>query len=493
MANQLGKISHIVQLMLENRSFDQMLGFLYGDEKNLSPAGHAFDGLTGNEWNPDEQGRQIKVYKIKSTDPHPYLMPGADPGEGFQNTSYQLFSTDDPLPGAVPDNKGFVKNFKAAIASDLAKHYKDTLPGTDETQIMGMYTPELLPILSGLAKGFAVCDAWFSSVPTMTMPNRAFAAAATSQGHLDDHTKIFTCPSIFGRLTDKQLDWAIYGYNRDPLTRLDFPDTKNADDSHFGHFRDFQDRAAAGTLPAYSFLEPSWEATGNSQHPNYDVAAGEALINNVYYALRNGKAWASTLLIVTYDEHGGNYDHVAPPADATPPGDGTVGEDGFDFRRFGVRVPAVLISPLIAPGTVFRGTGRIDHTSVLRTIHDRWGTAPLTQRDTAAASLGGVLTLKKARTDDPLAGVVVPVSQGHHPNASSPSKIDMLQAARVAALPLRNAQGHYEEAEPVLTSSAEVGNFIRDRMAAWSQHIQRQKRRRNVALAASASKPNSTR
>jgi phospholipase C len=476
MPNQLGKIDHIVQLMLENRSFDQMLGFLYSG--NRTPGGHAFDGLTGDEWCPDDTGRQIKVRKIQATDPHPYLMPGADPGEGFENTNYQLFSTDDPAPGAVPDNKGFVINFKAAIASDLAKHYKDTLPDVDGPDIMGMYTPELLPILSGLAKGFAVCDTWFASVPTMTMPNRCFAAAGTSQGHLDDHTKIYTCPSIFGRLSDKNIDWAIYGYNREPLTRHDFPDTQNADESHFGHFRDFQDRAAAGTLPAYSFLEPSWDSTGNSQHPNYDVSMGEQLIHDVYYAVRNGKAWASTLLLITYDEHGGNYDHAAPPADATPPGDGTVGEKGFDFTRFGVRVPAVLISPLIAAGTVYRGTGRIDHTSVLKTIHQRWGTDYLTARDKAAAGLGDVLTLAAPRADDPLKGVAVPVSGGHHPNSSVPSKLDKLHAAKVAALPVRNEKGHYEEASPNLTSSSEVSDFIRDRTAAWKEHVRRQKQRR---------------
>jgi phospholipase C len=479
MTNQLGKIDHIVQLMLENRSFDHMLGFLYADRGNRSPAGQDFDGLTGEEWNPDDLGRQVRVYKIQATDQHPYLMPGADPGEGFQNTSYQLYSSDDPEAGAVPDNKGFVLNFKSAIASDLAKGYRDTLPGTQPSQIMGMYTPELLPIMSGLAKGFAVCDAWFSSVPTMTLPNRAFSLAGTSQGHLDDHTKIFTCPSIFGRLSDKGIDWAIFGYNREPLTRLDYPDTQSADESHFGHFRDFQELASEGALPAFTFLEPSWDATGNSQHPNYDVAAGEQLIHDVYYTLRNGKNWASTLLIITYDEHGGCYDHVAPPADAVPPGDGTIGEFGFDFTRFGVRVPAVLVSPLIAAGTVYRAAqGRIDHTSVLKTIHERWGTDPLTQRDRAAASLGDVLTLATARNDDPLDGVAIPLSAGHHPNASSPSRIDRIYAARVAALPVRNEKGHYEEASPVLTSAAELSDFIRDRTAAWKQHVQRQQQRR---------------
>src|SRR5258708_23413718 len=159
MANQLGKIDHIVLLMLENRSFDHMLGFLYADSGNRSPAGQNFDGLTGEEWNPDDLGRQLKVYRIQATGPHPYLMPGADPGEGFQNTNYQLFSNDDPGAGAVPNKKGFVINFKAAIASDLAKHYKDTLSGTQPSQIMGVYTPELRPILSALANGFGACRA----------------------------------------------------------------------------------------------------------------------------------------------------------------------------------------------------------------------------------------------------------------------------------------------------------------------------------------------
>ncbi len=480
MANQLQKIDHIVQLMLENRSFDQMLGFLYQKQNNKSPTGQDFDGLTGEESNPDDLGNRIKVFPIQAGTAHTYLMPGADPGEGFLNTNFQLYSTDDPAPGAQPTNQGFVINFKAAIASDLARNFKDTLPGTQPSQVMGIYTPELLPVLSTLARSYAVCDAWFASVPTETIPNRAFASAATSQGHMDDHNKTFTCPSIFGRLSDKNLDWAIFGFNSDPLTRHDFPDTTNAAESHFGHFRDFQDRAAAGTLPVYSFLEPSFGASGNSQHPNFDVSKGEQLIHDVYTALRNSPSWNSTLLIITYDEHGGNYDHVAPPTNATPPGDGTIGEFGFDFTRFGVRVPAVLVSPLIAPGTVFRASGPIDHTSVLKTISERWGTKPLTKRDAAASSLGDVLTLQTPRTDDALAGVIPPTSNTFHPNSSVPSKLEMIHCARVAALPVRNQQGFYEETSPApLTSAAEVSNFIRDRTAAWKEHKQRQEARRN--------------
>src|SRR6185369_4077036 len=152
----------------------------------------------------------------------------------------------------------------------------------------------------------------------------------------------------------------------------------------------------------------------NSQHPNYDVAPGEQLIHDVYYAVRNGKGWNQTLLIVTYDEHGGCYDHVSPPTGAIPP-DHTPGEFGFDFKRFGVRVPAVLVSPLIAPGTVFRvpaGTMPLDHTSVLRTVENRWGIPALTARDASAPDVSAVLTLTKPRTDDPLKGVKVPPASG---------------------------------------------------------------------------------
>ncbi len=479
MANQLSSIKHIVHLMLENRSFDQMLGFLYEASGNRSPTGQPFEGLSGNESNPDDAGREITVYKIDRNSPHPYLMPGADPGEGFYNTNYQLFSTDDPAPNATPTNRGFIVNFQAAVASDLSKHYKDTLPGTAPSEIMGMYSPEMLPIMSGLAKGFAVCDQWFSSAPTQTIPNRAFAAAATSQGHLDNHVKVFTCPSIYGRMSDKNVDWGIYGYNRDPLTRLDYTDTQDADEHHFGHFRDFQSRARAGTLPAYSFLEPSFGSNGNSQHPNYDVSLGEQLMHDVYYAVRNSPNWNDTVLIINYDEHGGNYDHVPPPSGAAQP-DNSVGEFGFDFRRFGVRIPALLISPRIAAGTVFRAKrGVIDHTSVLKTLELRWGLAPLTARDKAAADLGDVLTLAQPRQDDPLVGVEIPRADSPHPNQSQPSVIEKLHASKVSLLPLRNDQGSYDRhVPPDLSSSAQIGDYIQTRTAAWTQHLARRQQRR---------------
>jgi phospholipase C len=459
-----------------------MLGFLYESSNNTSPTNQPFEGLTGNESNPDDAGRDVPVFKITGDLKHPYFMPGADPGEGFFNTSFQLFSTDDPAPGQAPTNDGFVKNFKSAIASDHARHFRDSLPGTVPSDIMGMYPPEMLPVMSALAQGFAVCDHWFASVPTQTIPNRAFASAATSQGHLDNKVKVFTCPSIFGRLSDAGLDWAIYGYHSEPLTRHDFPDTLDADESHFGHFRDFRDRAAAGTLPPYVFLEPSWGASGNSQHPNYDVALGEQLFHDVYYALRNGPGWNDTLLIITYDEHGGNFDHVPPPWGAVPPDD-SLGEFGFDFTRFGVRVPALLVSPRIAAGTVFRAaSSTIDHTSVLRTLEVRWELEPLTARDAAAPDLGDVLTLKTPRTDDPLAGVQAPVSNVSHPHAALPSLLERIHAERVAALPVRNTAGSYDQhTPPDLSSTAAIHDYIQMRTAAWKEHVRRRHQRRAAA------------
>ncbi len=260
---------------------------------------------------------------------------------------------------------------------------------------------------------------------------------------------------------------------------MDFPDTRAAPDSNYGHFRDFQERAAEGTLPAYSFLEPDWGAGGNSQHPNYDVARGEKLIRDVDHTLRNGPGWNDSLLVITYDEHGGNYDHVPPPWGAVPPDD-AAGEFGFDFTRFGVRVPALLISPRIAKGTVFRARrGTIDHTSVLKTIELRWNVEPLTARDKAAPDLGDVLTLATPRADDPLQGIDIPVSDVLHPDMAQPSLMERIHAEKVATLPLRDQQGSYDEhTMPDLPTSADIGEYIQTRTAAWRQHLQRRARRR---------------
>ncbi|HET9112818.1 MAG TPA: alkaline phosphatase family protein [Burkholderiales bacterium] len=463
----LAHIRHIVVLMLENRSFDHMLGLLYADRHNVSPAGHPFDGLTGRESNPDVHDKAVRVFPIEASQPYAYFMPGADPGEGYAATNAQLFGTiRAPVP-PVATNQGFVRNYAYTLGWEKKAGWS-ILPDTRASGIMGIFTPEMLPVLSGLARGYAVCDRWFSSVPTETLPNRAFACAATAQGHMDDKTKRYTCPTIFGLLSRNGIDWAIYGYDADPLTRYTFSDITHATESHFGRFSDFMTAAANGSLPAFSFLEPSWDAAGNSQHPNYDVALGEKLIHDVYYAVRNGPAWNDTLLIITYDEHGGCYDHVPAPTGAVPPDD-AIGEYGFDFTRFGVRVPTVLISPRIQPGTVFRvpdGFMPLDHTTVLKTVERRWNLPPLTRRDAAAPDIGAVLTLAVPRTDDPLAGVQVPSAKERNPNADAPSHLQQIYAELVAQLPVPDAPWG-DHALPPLSGNQEYQAFIQERITAW--------------------------
>ena len=458
----LSAIEHVVVLMLENRSFDHMLGFLYSESGNTSPTGQPFEGLTGKESNPDHTGQPVTVFKIEPDTPNGYFMPGGDPGEGYMATNEQLFGTikGPASPGQAPAMQGFVKNFASTLSWEGHSWGFKLMPGTTPSNIMGCFTPEALPVLSALARGYAVCDHWYSPAPTETLPNRAFANAATSQGHMDDKTRTFTCPSIFAALSAHGLGWAIYGYHSEPLTKSNFTDISTAPTSHFGHFTDFTAAAAAGTLPPYTFLEPSWGSSGSSQHANYSVALGEQLIHDVYEALRTGPGWAQTLLIITYDEHGGCYDHVPPPYGATPP-DKNTGEFGFDFTRFGVRVPTVLVSPLVKAGTVFRvpaGSVPFDHTSILKTIEERWNLPPLSARDAVAPSIADVLSLTTPRTDDALAGVTVPAAAAS-PSAGLPSHLQEVQADLVSRRYPAGQSGIPGAAEPEFTEAG-LHNYI---------------------------------
>jgi phospholipase C len=468
-ANQLSAINHIVVLMLENRSFDHMLGYLYADSGNISPTGQPFEGLTGKESNPgSDGGAPVTVFPIKPGTTSTYFMPGADPGEGYAATNLQLFGNSTPSVPPVATNQGFVTNYAAALTREAAQK-RPIVAGTVAADIMGMHTPQTLPVLSALARGYAVCDHWFGSAPTETLPNRAFLQAGTSMGHMDDATKTFNTPTIYASLSKLGVSWMIYGYNAEPLTRMSFPDLTSAPDANFGKFTDFQAAVAKGTLAGYTFLEPSWGSSGNSQHPNYDVSLGEQLIHDVYVALRNGPAWAQTLLIVTYDEHGGCYDHVAPPFNAVPP-DTSAGQGGFDFKRFGPRVPTLLISPLIPAGTVFRvpaGSMPFDHTSILCTIEKRWNVPPLTARDAAAPDVSAALSLATPRTDDPLAGVTVPTSKGINPAAGTPSHLQQVYAELVSRLPVSDAPLEAELAPPVLDTETDVDRYIDQRLTQW--------------------------
>ena len=224
-------------------------------------------------------------------------------------------------------------------------------------------------------------------------------------------------PTIFNVLEElnytpwgEVVTWGIYNDTILPsLTRLQLPRLWDPVlDGHFHFFETFKQQALDGTLPTYSFIEPSFTIDPNDEHPPHDVRLGEQFIHDVYQAASSGKEWEQTLLLITYDEHGGCYDHVPPPWNATPPDpESNPGEAGFSFNRFGVRVPALLISPYIEAGTVFRSTTDVpyDHTSILATICN-WLNIPgdkmlPSARIKAAPKFGNVLTRATPRPDRP--------------------------------------------------------------------------------------------
>jgi phospholipase C len=295
-------------------------------------------------------------------------------------------------------------------------------------------------------------------------------AMATSQGFVSDKSRsLFNAPSIFTALAKAGQTWAIYGYNAPPLTRGSVADIASAPASNFGEFTDFQQAVKQGTLANYVFLEPEWSSKGNSQHPNYYVSLGEQFLHDIYYTLFGSGIWDKTLLIITYDEHGGCYDHVPPPGGAVPP-DNSPGELGFDFTRFGVRVPTVLVSPLIAAGTVYRTAGStpFDHTSILATLEKRYGLAALTARDKAAPSFEGVLSLSQARSDDPLQGVQVPASKSAPKQATGVNHLVQALVDSADRLPVSDTagNGHHHE-RPALNNEDDALDYVRARYKAY--------------------------
>ena len=485
----LESIDHVILLMLENRSFDHLLGYLY-------PKSDIFDGLDGTECNRDCAGYAVSVYPITPETENAYYYPLANPAEGFKATNQQLFSCTQAPAGGNATNDGFVTSF----ASELIKpaHPLDPkLVGAQPSSIMGMYSPETLPVLCGLAMGFAVSDRWFASVPTQTFPNRAFAVAGTSLGYIDNSARgapAFNTPSVFGKLADAGHTWKIYGYSTLALTANDFPDTVYPGPGctvELG-FDNFQRDAAGGRLAAFSYIEPEWATfprsgappsttqaddehnfqVENDQHPVSNMAVGEQLIYDVYKALRSNRAvWEKSLLIITYDEHGGNYDHVPPETGATPP-DNNI-QAGFDFTRFGVRVPAVIVSPLIRAGTVFRaadGRPPYDHTSIIATLRARFNLGPLGKRDAIAPHLGHILTLSEPRRDDPLEGVTPPTAPDpvlqadSAPIGAAPSSFLEAKAISAATLPVPFKP---EQTLAALSTAAQHYAFIEDRLQTW--------------------------
>jgi phospholipase C len=386
-------LKHIVVLMMENRSFDHMLGF-------AQSATWPIVGLAGNETNTDSVGGVVQV----SNDANYAGDLTPDPGHsGFDSLS-QLYGDPNTSVLQDPTMGGFVRSYEGKTGNPQAAH-----------RIMKCFAPQKLPVLTRLAQQFCVCDNWFSSLPGPTFPNRAFVHAATSLGRVDmgiDWRDL--SPTIYERLAENHLDSVIYYHDSTMASTFD---GLAGNPDFFGSFdNDFLAACADNDLPAYSFLEPRFANSAggdgqpafsaSDQHPDHNVKEGEALIQTVFRAIwGNVKVRNSTLLVIVYDEHGGTYDHVRPPTTVNPDGKTWTNtppslDPSFDFSRLGVRVPAVLISPYIPAGIDHR---LYDHTSIIATTFKLFlrnvPNVNLTLRDKSANTFDDNLTLPLARTD----------------------------------------------------------------------------------------------
>lgn len=372
------QIEHLVVLMLENRSFDHMLGF-------TRASGYNVNGLTGNESNPLDPNVPNSP-PVKVSNDAEFVL-SLDPGHQVPDVNVQLFGRAIGPPPVGAMNQGFILSY--------AQQPKVT--PTIAPTIMRCFDPAKLPVLTALAQQYAVCDSWFSSLPGPTQPNRMFALAATSGGYIDNSiSNDYDMPTIFENLTAKGLSWRNY-YDDFSLTWLLNRLTTDEMKANFRGSGEFLKDCKKGQLPNFAFIEPKYTSLfgqANDQHPPHDVRNGEKLIYTIYDAVRNSPLWTKTLLLIVYDEHGGTYDHVAPTP-AVPPDSKT---SRFAFDRFGVRVPAVLISPFIKPKTIVQTV--FDHTSIPATVKKVFGLPQfLTKRDAKANVFSDVPTLASPRKD----------------------------------------------------------------------------------------------
>jgi phospholipase C len=379
---------HLVVLMMENRSFDHLLGFLPG-----------VNGLKGDETNPlTPEGPLVQVSQNART-VHD-LIP--DPGHEFVNVNMQIFGNTAGTDDGQPKMQGFVRDY-ALVSNDSAQ----------AANIMKCFTPTTVPVLSALAKGYAVSDSWYSSVPGSTIPNRLFAHGATSNGSLtqDVIAAPATLHTIFEAMDEpgNPYTYRIYTNGSSVLMANLYLIQRQ---SAFHSYSDFANDCAKGDLPAYTFIEPAYDddlaakTYATSQHPDFPVDEGEGFIADVYNALTGSPAWKDTLLLIVYDEHGGIMDHVMPPniapsaANAGLPDVQHSVNPAFDFRRLGVRVPAVFVSPRISTNRIINGQN-FEHSSIVATVRKLFckSQTPFNWREAQAPTFEGVLDRDDVRPD----------------------------------------------------------------------------------------------
>ena len=418
-------IKHIVVLMLENRSFDHLLGSLSGV---AGPSGRSnVDPLDGSIV-PISFDASSFTPALPHPD-HPDRFEG-DPLHDVVSVNRQLFETATPDAGTPVTCGGFIQ---------AAREGGDAGADRAAREVMRCFDAQSsLPTAAALAAAFVVCDSWFSSVPGPTWPNRLFAHAGTSFGSADNKLRLYPGPTLYDCLDDARVDWAIY-YHDIPQSAC-FRGLRSRRDSHqrkcMRHVSEFfKDVRAAGTLPSYVFIEPNYFESGrglwgytkeflqwllhllgfpvypsmehaNDQHPPHDIRLGEHLIADVYDALRaNDELWRSCVYIVLHDEHGGLFDHGEPPA-VNPPDGNVSANPPFDFQRLGLRVPAFIVSPWVRHMVDHT---QYEHTSIVRTVREHFcpETAPITNRDATANPLNGEMFLSAPKST-PTIGRPVP-------------------------------------------------------------------------------------
>jgi phospholipase C len=435
---------HLVVIMYENRSFDNLLGYLY--DKDSLPAGQQFDGLNfGDYSNRDNAGNVIPAHPYGGSTDRVMQQPSPDPGEEYPHVNTQLFNVVDPpgnafqhssnmLPpfnappdGTRPNMQGFVRDYINDLRGKAAG--EEPVPAEYDV-VMGSFTPAMLPVFATLATQFAVYDNWHCAVPSQTFCNRSFFHASTSHGFVTNNGQggyskwlrsSNTAPTIFNRLEEAGIPWRVYFDDRQLISLtglLHAPVIQQYWHTNFRTMTEFYDDAEKGNLPAYSFIEPRLLYDHNDMHPPgplvseevvggnlatgagiSDARAGDAFLHSVYKAVRSsashtGSNALNTMLLVTFDEHGGTYDHVPPPA-AEVPEKRAHTEMGFSFDRLGVRVPAIAISAYTARGRVINDP--MHHSSVVSTLTTKHGLRPLNARDRGAPTLDNAVHLSQPR------------------------------------------------------------------------------------------------
>ncbi len=387
------KIDHVIVLMLENRSFDNLIGWLYDKDqpKNFLPLKtpeslKKYNGLNGLHYsNPLDLNNPKYAINI-SKGVSNFRVPNPDPNESFKHMNRQQFGLEIDLQtkgwlpkveGSTPDMQGFLADYVTAKCSST----------TIAPQIMQTFTSDDLSVMSGIAKEYAVSDNYHAACPTQTWPNRAFMHAGTSQGHVNNAPYLpYTSKTIFNVLEEEGVSWGVYKSSHivPSLTRIQMAQLwPRRFDDNFDTMDRFYKECQSGDLPAYTFLEPSFVAEqGNnatSEHPPANVCAGDHFLQKVWEAVVTSKKFDKTLFIINFDEHGGCPDHVPPHWTAVPPDEQSQpGDLGFYFNRYGVRVPAIFVSPHIKKSTCVRATDKpwckdsvsFDHTSILAMLLD---------------------------------------------------------------------------------------------------------------------------